>query len=725
MNKKGVSFLSIVILALTLIALIVVTQIFTSKSTTALTIGNRKAVETFRLNNKIQELVNLSFDLESKLRKSESLDSARFQSVNDSLLLLGYNANIVSSATILEGKSTSEAINDIVDKQVYLSEQIIAAARNMNSAQLEHFRDSLRILGPGDKVYKSCLKLQEALNNNLQQTLYTNSELAGKLSLFNRVLAIFSIIAILVLATIIIRRQSQQLKLIEDLKAAELAALKSKNAKEDFLANMSHELRTPLNALIGFGNLLNKTELNDQQKEYVEIIKSSGYNLLYIVNDVLDISKIEAGKLTIAHRPFDLYDLLSNLQKMFSASVQEKGLRYKYSINERVPKYVIGDPDRLQQIFVNLISNAIKFTAEGSIEVSAGVVWADEEEKYYKLSFTVKDTGIGIPKDKVETVFERFEQVEHGVQRQHGGTGLGLTIVKNLVERMGGAISVYSRVNEGSEFNFTCILEKSDVIEQEPETAPDGIFSFKNAKVLVVEDNKANQVLLKHIFSKHNLQPRIIDNGQEAVDILRKESFDLILMDIQMPVMDGFTAISILRHELYIKTPVIAMTAYVSEGDVRKCFESGFTDYMAKPVDEQLLIQKMISFLSDTDNEAGGENVTRNQNANNLDFLRSIIGDDSEVLTEILIEMNLQWKKDKQDLLDALNRNDKEGARRILHRMKSTFSSLGPEHEVYKILQEKGSTLVNDDERLVGKAAGFVEEMDTLINSTLQSDVKA
>ncbi|WP_460684047.1 ATP-binding protein [Niabella aquatica] len=721
MSKRGVSFFFIVILALTLIALIVVTQIFTNTSTTALTTGNRKAVETFRLNNKIQELVNLSFDLESKLKKNELLGKSRFQSVNDSLLLLGYNASILSTATFQEG-STSEAINEIIDSQVHISEQIIAAMRNANSAQLKLFRDSLWSLGPGDKVYKNCLKLQEALNNNLQHTLYRNSEQAGKLSILNRVLALFSIIAILALATIIIRRQSQQLKLIEELKEAELAALKSKNAKEEFLANMSHELRTPLNALIGFGNLLDKTDLNEQQKEYVEIIRSSGYNLLYIVNDVLDISKIEAGKLTIAHRPFNLYDLLGNLQKMFSASVQDKRLSYKYSINERIPKYVIGDPDRLQQIFVNLISNAIKFTTEGGIEVSAGIVWIDEETKYYKLSFTVKDSGIGIPKDKIETIFERFEQLEHGAQRQHGGTGLGLTIVKNLVERMGGSISVYSHVNEGSEFNFTCILEKSDAIEQKPEKAADTFYSFKNYKVLVVEDNKANQILLKHIFSKHNLQPRMMDNGKDAVAILRKESFDLILMDIQMPVMDGYTAISLLRNELYLKTPVIAMTAYASESEVQKCLDAGFTDYMGKPVDEQLLIQKMLSFLNNTENEA--VSISNNQNGSSLDFLREIVGDDPEVLNEILQEMNLQWSKDKNDLFAACRLQNKDEAGRILHRMKSTFSSLGPDHEVYKILMEKGRSLIHDNEINTNEATGFIEEMDVLIHSTLHHDVK-
>lgn len=730
MNKKNVAFFSVVTLALALMALIVVTQFFTNKATNALTTGNLKAVSTFGLNNRIQEIVNTSFELESKLKGATGLvgNKVRLQSIQDSVNTLGYNAYVLSSFAEGPTRARADSINSIIDTQVNISEKILAALKSSNTQQLKLHIDSLRILDLGNKVYKNCMQLQRELRDDLQQTLDTNTDQASKLSLFNRILAVFSIIAILLLATIIIRRQSQQLKLIEELKEAELAALKSKNAKDEFLANMSHELRTPLNALIGFGNLLDGTDLNAKQKEYVEIIKSSGYNLLYIVNDVLDLSKIEAGKLTIAHRPFNLYDLFTRIKKMFSATIQDKGLVYNYFIDEQIPQYVVGDPDRLQQIFINLISNAIKFTTEGGIEVSAGIIWVDEEQKFYKLSFTIKDSGIGIPKDKIGTIFERFEQLEQGAQRQHGGTGLGLTIVKNLVERMGGSISVYSHVNEGSEFNFTCILEKAERIEETVSSEASATYSFENYRVLVVEDNKANQVLLKHIFNKHNLAPRIIDNGQEAVNLLRKEVFDLVLMDIQMPVMDGYTAISLLRRELYLKTPVIAMTAYVSEGEVQKCLEAGFSDYMAKPVDEELLVQKMAFYLKQTEKNAPGLIVPETDlvvdHNENLDYLTSIIGNDKEVLEEILKEMRGQWLKDKTDLVAAADQNDTEAINRLLHRMKSTFSSLGPEHSVYKIIINKGKLLHNGHTVIIDNCNSFINEIDSLINKTLKENAK-
>lgn len=732
MNKKNVAFFSVVTLALALMVLIVVTQFFTNKATNALTTGNLKAVSTFGLNNRIQEIVNTSFELESKLKAAATLSAnkVRIQPIQDSVNTLGYNAYVLSSFSEGPTKARADLINGIIDTQVNISEKILTAVKNSNTQQLKANIDSLRKLDLGNKVYRNCMQLQRELRDDLQQTLNTNTDQASKLSLYNRVLAVFSIIAILLLATIIIRRQSQQLKLIEELKAAELAALKSKNAKDEFLANMSHELRTPLNALIGFGNLLDGTELNTRQKEYVEIIKSSGYNLLYIVNDVLDLSKIEAGKLTIAHRPFNLYDLFTRIRKMFSATIQEKQLVYNYFIDEQIPEHVVGDPDRLQQIFINLISNAIKFTTEGGIEVSAGIIWVDEEQKFYKLSFTIKDSGIGIPKDKIGTIFERFEQLEQGAQRQHGGTGLGLTIVKNLVERMGGSISVYSHVNEGSEFNFTCILEKAEMVEELVSRETAASYSLEMYKVLVVEDNKANQVLLKHIFSKHNLHPRILDNGQDAVNLLRKEMFDLVLMDIQMPVMDGYTAISLLRRELYLKTPVIAMTAYVSEGEIQKCLEAGFSDYMAKPVDEELLLQKMSLFLRGKDAsvsstaDPGSETIFPQEQNGNLDFLISIVGDDKEVLAEILAEMKAQWQKDKAELAIARDGNDIDTINRLLHRMKSTFSSLGPEHPVYQVMMRSGKLLHNDSEVQFENCNSFINEIDNLVNKTLNGDAE-
>ncbi len=712
MKSRNTVFFSMVILALTLVAFIVVAQFFTNKSTIALTQGNIQAVKTIIDNNAIQEMVNLSFDLENKMNRVDELaDNARRHALNDSLLALGYNASILTQSVSEEAAATAEAINNAIDAQVTISEKILEAVEKADLALAVVMTDSLKMLNLGSLVYDNCIKLQETLRDKLQETLDTNADQARKLSLFNRILALFSIIAILVLTTIIIRRQSQQLKLIEELKVAELAALKSKRAKDEFLANMSHELRTPLNALIGFGNLLSSTRLDSQQKEYTDVIKSSGYNLLYIVNDILDFSKIEAGKLTIAHRPFNLYHLLNTIEKMFSVTIAEKGLYYKSFINYDVPEHVAGDPDRLQQIFVNLINNAIKFTREGGIEVSAGTVWIDESKEYFKLSFTVKDSGVGIPGNKIETVFERFEQLEQGVQKQYGGTGLGLTIVKNLVEKMGGAISVYSQLHEGSEFNFTCILERANIVTTEKNKEFDYTpGSFNGCRVLIVEDNKANQTLLKHIFNRYQLEFKIVGNGQEAIGLLRQESFDLVFMDIQMPVLDGYSAINVLRNQLHLQIPVIAMTAYVLEGEEAKCLAAGFSDYIAKPVNEALLMQKI--WLHLVDRRKDGQKSAKLMDDSRLDFLKQIVGNDAATLKEILEEMQTQWAKDREDLKKAAAENNGVLLRQALHGLKSTFSALGPDHAIYRIINDKAPSIIEGSHISQADCAAMIEQIE-------------
>lgn len=715
MNQKSYPFFSMVALSLTLMTLIVVTQFFTNKSTFALKEGSDKAIKTFRINDGIQELVNLSFDLQTKFKNfNNRLDDDRIKSLKDSLIMLGYNASILTTATTDESKTLSSKINSLVDSQVSISETILNAIQNNDIQKRTDAQISLIFQKLGDKIYAECLVLQKMLRNNLQETLNKNNEQASQLSNYNRGLALIAILAILLLATIIIRRQSQQYRLIEELKLAETAALKSKNAKDEFLANMSHELRTPLNALIGFGNLLNTTPLNHDQKEYVDMIRSGGKNLLNIVNDVLDLSKIEAGKLSIAQKNFNLYHLFERIEKLFSSSVREKGLQYKYVIDSEVPEFVVGDPDRLQQIFVNLIGNAIKFTNKGIITVGASTIWEDNEKENYKLAFTVKDSGTGIPRNKIETIFERFEQLEQGSLKQHGGTGLGLTIVKNLVEKMDGSISVFSQPDEGSEFTFTCVVGKAVDITNLPEEgiAPSVVFA-KN-KTLVVEDNKANQVLLKHLLNRFQVDATLVENGKEAIELLEMEKFDLILMDIQMPKVDGYTAINIVRNKMGLNTPAIAMTAYVSETETRKCREADFDDYISKPLDENELVNKIAQFLH-LKNETPQIN-----NGKSLEYLKELVGDDESIIKEILNEMLLQWEKDKTELLIAGENKDVQKFRMIMHRMKSTFSPLGPDHIINKIFFKESHNIA-DSSVQSDYCYKFVSKIDENINHTFKS----
>ncbi|HRO84331.1 MAG TPA: response regulator [Niabella sp.] len=666
-------------------SLILITQLFTNKSIFALKKSNLQAVETFKINNRLQKIANFSFDLQSKLGNPNLVaDEFRRIRLTDSLTMLGYNASILINE--LGENNFTKNIDWYVTDQLGLSFQILANHQYGKLAKQAVYADSLRSSNPGEKIYSNCLEIQKSLENSLQQVLTTNSNLAGKLSGYNRILAVFAILAVVILATLVIRKQSQQLVLIENLKNAESAALKSKNAKEEFLANMSHELRTPLNALIGFGNLLSETNLDEKQKEYLKIIQSGSNNLLNIVNDVLDLSKIEAGKLEFKKEPFNLEALFKNLELLFSDAISQKSLYYQWYIDHNIPKVLKGDADRLQQVLINLISNGIKFTNTGGLKINTALVWSENSTNEVKIGITVKDTGVGIPSEKIQSVFERFEQLENVTTRQHGGTGLGLTIVKNLVEKMGGSMSVYSEEGKGSEFSFTCIFEKCSEKEVEKDDyvvaeAPE----LHSYSILIVEDNKANQLFLKYLLEKYKPAVFFADDGLQAIELLKNNKYDLILMDIQMPKLDGFDTLSKIKKDFKAVPPVIAMTAYVSEQDIKKCREAGFDDYIAKPIDESALIEKILSFLPSVYNNSN--------NNDSLTYLKTLVGDDDVVIKEILTEMKTQWKLDVQDLWAAVEAGNQEGAKRVLHRIKSTFSPLGSDSTVYQFIIKETSLL--------------------------------
>jgi len=698
MKKKSLSFYTIVLLALALMGLIIVTQLFTNQSTVALKNGNIQAVETYKINNRMQLIVNLSFDLQSKFGNYFlPIDGGRVEKLSDSLTLLGVNTSILNSAISKLGYADAAGrIDTLVQNQIDHSYRILTATQFGNTSERNSLTDSLRRSQIGDKVYAGCLDVQKLLEKNLEQTLITNTKQAGVLSTYNRILAIIAIVAILLLVTVIIKRQSRQIQLIEELKLAESNALKSKNAKDHFVANMSHELRTPLNALIGFGNLLNKTDLNSRQREYADIIRSSGYNLLNIVNDVLDLSKIEAGKLRLVNKPFNINNVLADIERMFSASLAEKDLTYEWHIDKSIPANLKGDSERLKQILINLIGNAIKFTTIGGIQLNAGIVWEEEDSGTYKLGFTIKDSGSGIPNEKLQSIFERFEQLEHVTIRQHGGTGLGLTIVRNLVERMGGAISVYSEVGVGSEFSFTCVFEKAEsaTVNDQGKKCFDA-YSLSNLKILAAEDNRANQTLLKHMLGKYKADITIVENGREVIDLLKQNNYDLVLMDIQMPVMDGYTAIKHIREELRSDKTIIAMTAYVSEDEIQKCLTSGFNGYIAKPIEEDILI----NLISKNTKEKASTAVHQSRSSD-LGFLKELVGDDPGTIAEIITEMKNQWKIDRVELDAAVKESNTGEIKRILHRIKSTFSPLGPNHPLFLTVSGKDGEFSGDDNNI-------------------------
>ena len=374
-------------------------------------------------------------------------------------------------------------------------------------------------------------------------------------------------------------------------------------AKQQFLSNMSHEIRTPMNAIIGFTNVVLKTKLNDTQKEYLNAIKVSGDALIILINDILDLAKINAGKMAFERSSFDLGHSICLMLQLFETEVMEKSLTLHTEYDDTIPPILIGDTMRLRQIILNLMSNAIKFTKKGTITINVRLV--SEIDENVTIEFTITDTGIGIEKEKQAQIFNSFEQASKETSRSYGGTGLGLAIVKQLVELQGGTIYVKSEVGIGSTFGFVINFEKPQIAlpldnAEKHEFIPMELFKekgIKNIRVLVAEDLPLNQLLIKIILRDFGFETDTVDNGKTAIEQLEKNNYDIILMDLQMPVLNGFEATAFIRHEMNSQIPIIALTADVTTVDVGKCLSVGMNDYISKPIDEEILYNKIVKYL--------------------------------------------------------------------------------------------------------------------------------
>ncbi len=384
-----------------------------------------------------------------------------------------------------------------------------------------------------------------------------------------------------------------------EMQKARIEAESARKTQEQFLANMSHEIRTPMNGVIGMTQLLAGTGLNKDQQEYVATINESANNLMVIINDILDLTKIVAGKITLAKTNYVLRDLVSNCIKINQFRADEKRIKLTSNIDEKIPAVLTGDPVRLNQVLINLVGNAIKFTEEGVVNVNVKLL--EENELAVKLEFAISDTGIGIAEDKVESVFERFIQVCGESTRKYGGTGLGLTITKQLIELQGGTIHVKSAVGKGSVFTFQLTIKKGKSEKREVQPTPtEQSYLLTGVTVLLAEDNVINQKVAAKILSKIGALVDVAKHGREAIELLKIKQYDIILMDIQMPEMDGYEATKIIRDQMGAATgsiPIIAMTASALITDREKCIMAGMNDFIAKPFQAKELYEKIAAQL--------------------------------------------------------------------------------------------------------------------------------
>lgn len=472
---------------------------------------------------------------------------------------------------------------------------------------------------------------------------------------------------------------------LEELRKQKEIAELSDKLKEQFLANVSHEIRTPMNGVLGMTHLLNRTNPTKEQQEYIDAIKVSANNLMVIINDILDFSKINSGKIEFAQTEFNLRELIKGVLQILQVRAEEKSIQLKASVDYHIKDNLSGDPIRLNQILMNLVGNAVKFTDKGSVTLE--VKQTDLTGDHCRLRFRIIDTGIGIPDNKLQKIFESFEQAENN-KRRYEGTGLGLTIVKQLVELQGGTISVKSRVGEGSEFTVELPFRAGkNQSEQAPATEVPAPVQrdLSHVRILVVEDNKVNQLLVKNMLRKFGFELfDTAENGKSALQKLEENDYDLVLMDIQMPEMDGYEITKIIRSKMrpsMRNTPVIALTADASEKERINAQDAGMNDYVVKPYTPDDLYNAIVRFTDLLPSLQDGEaaNARRLQEKRrhagmNLDFLDKFTGGDKD-LTVQLIEIFLRQLPEAIVRLEQkIPAGDWKEVHAIAHKLKSSIA---------------------------------------------------
>jgi PAS domain S-box-containing protein len=472
-------------------------------------------------------------------------------------------------------------------------------------------------------------------------------------------------------------------------------AVDSVKAKQQFLSNMSHEIRTPMNAIIGFTKVVLKTELTSKQREYLQAIKTSGDALIVLINDILDLAKVDSGKMSFEKTPFKMAKSIAAMIHLFDIKSQEKNVLLLKEYDESIPEIVIGDPVRLHQIILNLVSNAVKFTIQGKIIVSVTLV--EETHDDVIIEFAVSDTGIGIIEAKIESIFENFQQASSGTSRIYGGTGLGLAIVKQLVEAQGGTIKVSSVINVGSTFSFRLPFQKTIANVETPEDIFALDTELKNINVLVVEDIALNQLLMRTLLDDFGFNCDIASNGKIAIEKLRLKQYDIILMDLQMPVMNGFETTEYIRKTLNSNVPIVALTADVTTVDLAKCEVVGMNDYVSKPVDERLLYSKIIGILKKVDlsnQEIILDKIAVKTKCTDLNYLIQRTKSNPKLMSEMISLYLEQTPPLIESMRTSFDQKDWSTLYATVHKMIPSFSIVGINQD-FELMAKKVKDFAN------------------------------
>ena len=650
------------------ILLIVYLQFNSGRSIQNLINSNQQLLKELQVQAQLKDLEKNIISIESSIRGFViTSDSSHLEGVKSEIekidgeltnvrQSIGDSSDLMQQLAILTAEKT-EYNRGVLNMFFHRGKSV--AVSELNAVRGKQIRDSI-----SNTINLITMNRQIQLSG-ISASISTNGSRAKSWGIF---LAIIACVSCMITFWYLIMQANRQQKMIAALDASEKKIKEASMIREQFVANISHEIRTPMNAVLGFTGLLQKTNLDKNQREYVKSIKSSAENLLTIINDILDLSRIESGMLHIEKVPFNLRELLDSLITMLDVRAKSRGLYLKAQVDDALPQILKGDAVRLTQILMNLISNGVKFTHHGGINVDVKQEKRTDDKVY--VLFAVTDTGIGIDLEKQRQVFERFQQADADTTRRYGGTGLGLSIVKQLVELQNGKIELESKPGKGSRFSVTLpyevALEKEHLRTKQIFLPPD--WPVEKMKLLIAEDNPMNRQLLSHLFHQWQISFDMCENGAEAVEALRKnpDEYAVVLMDIQMPEMDGYTATEMIRHELMLSIPIIAMTAHALAGEKEKCINAGMDDYISKPLNEEQLYQMISNYARKRSPHVIDMNYLRTLSKGDVEFEKAMIKTFTEQMPGELIELK-----------NAIDREDGKQMRAIAHNMKSTISYLG------------------------------------------------
>jgi len=498
-----------------------------------------------------------------------------------------------------------------------------------------------------------------------------------------------------------------------ELKEAKRRAEESSKAKAMFLANMSHEIRTPLNGIVGMAEQLAQSQLDADQRYFTDIMRSASSTLLSIINDVLDISKIESGKFSIETISFNLNETIRKTLSIFEEKARLIGISLDIELMDDRGVTHLGDPHRLSQVLFNIVGNAIKFTHAGYVRVTSNLERGENDICF--VSFSVVDTGVGMDMTYLSKVFEAFSQEDSSITRKFGGSGLGLSIARSIVQIMGGTIQIQSEKGKGTRVDIRVPMRISNNrTKQEIVEMTDLQKSLKGLRVLAVEDNELNRMVLQVILKKCEVSVSIANNGQEAIDLIQEKQFDIVLMDVQMPILDGLEATKYIRDELKFTTPIIGLSANAMREEVEICKQAGMNDYLVKPYSERALVELMRKWSLDDKVELVEQEET-NERELDLSMLKQYVGDNSDVLKDV-VSGYLEHLPPQLDRLElALVGEDILALRHELHQLKASLEIIG--------IRPEGMSFIGISNEL--KSEGLSQLAKTAINSVITNGKQA